>query len=378
METGFTKKINVLYFSQVGWKWIKQRPHFMPEALAKQGCNVTFFALAIGKHKPVSIIENSFQVKEVKGVRGSEKYFVSRMLNRIICRKYLNDDFSETVDIVILTYPFQYDFLNENLKKKTIIYDCMDNIPLFYNGSVKSTMIRMEKTLCDKSEKIIVSSEKLKEVICKRYGINEEKMHVIRNALSKKILEKDYEVRNLQKNSIMQETIKCPNLVYVGTVGEWLDYELINKFAKENPNIYIYLVGPQSKEVKKLQRIFSDNVIFTGSKSHKEAMGYISLADIVILPFKVNELIECVDPVKMYEYIGLGKKVVSAYWKELDFYENITNVRFYKTVQEFDSLVKELFSDTRVLKADIDFVNRNNWDKRAEKLYRVICECREQ
>ena len=48
----------------------------------------------------------------------------------------------------------------------------------------------------------------------------------------------------------------------------------------------------------------SDKVIFHGPIEHSRLIENKELYDVLIMPFIRNELIESVDPVKLYEYIA--------------------------------------------------------------------------
>lgn len=373
MNNSENNSINVLYFSQVGWSWIKQRPHFLPEALSKLNCKVTFFALAIGQHKQISYSDSKFNVIEIKGIRGSAKYLLSRLINKVLCSIEFKKSWVENIDIIVLTYPFQYDFLPPKLKSKTIVYDCMDNIPLFYQGRTMEKMQNKNKILCKKAKHIITSSNSLSKVLKEKYKVEEQKISVIRNALSEEIF------CNKAEGDSHSEKLKLahPNAVYVGTVGEWIDYDILFQFANRNPKIKIYMVGPIAKEVQYLTANVSENIIFEGQKQHAEAMEYVKKADLVLLPFKVNDLIQCVDPVKLYEYIALGKKVISAYWDELDYFKSLNNIYFYNDSNTFESLINEEITKFTNEFDNKQFVERNTWKVRAEALYKIICQYRE-
>lgn len=370
-QKGEENLINVLYFAQVGWSWIKQRPHFLPEALSKLNCKVTFFALAIGQHIPTSCSKDNFKIVEIKGIRGNAKYLLSRLINKALCYGEFNKSWTDNIDVIVLTYPFQYDFLPDKLKDKPIIYDCMDNIPLFYRGKTKKKMQSKEKNLCENARHIIASSICLAETIKDKYQIEDKKISIIRNALSEEILLEKIEQREINKIFHLVH----PNTVYVGTVGEWIDYDLIFQFARDNSDITIYMVGPIAKNVQELMGKAPANIIFKGQRQHAEAMEYIKNADLVLLPFKVNDLIRCVDPVKLYEYIALGKKVISAHWDELDYFKSENNIYFYKDQDSFETLMRKGLTQENLEEDKRKFIETNTWMVRAKHLYKIICQC---
>ena len=57
-------------------------------------------------------------------------------------------------------------------------------------------------------------------------------------------------------------------------------------------------------EVPKHRRIHWKGVI-----EHNKLWENVKEMDALIMPFKVNDIIRDVDPVKLYEYISMGKKL---------------------------------------------------------------------
>ena len=348
--------MNILYFSQVPWSWIKQRPHFLPEALSKLGHDVTFFSIATGKQKS-NFKDGNFKVKEIRGLRGSAKLNISRKVNAIICKKAFKND---NYEIVILTYPFQYNYLTETLKRKPILYDCMDIVPDFYTGNSKSFMETSELNLSNKAIKIITSSNAIAERIQRKYGISSDKFCLIRNAVVNNI-----DKRTSNHNVMLNEN----NAVYVGTIDSWIDFETLYQYCIENKDFYIYMVGPISGAVKKIVLKAPPNIVFTGALGHNIALEYVKKAKIVLIPFIVTDLIKGVDPVKLYEYIALGKSIVSSYWEELKHFNN-EQIVFYDEKASFAEAIQKA-KYIRVKKSDF-FIIKNNWDDRSRRLDAII------
>jgi hypothetical protein len=60
--------------------------------------------------------------------------------------------------------------------------------------------------------------------------------------------------------------------------------------------------------------------------------------DALLLPFRVDELTRAVDPVKLYEYIALGKPILSAHWDGLERFAPF--VTFYRDVAGLARMVR--------------------------------------
>jgi len=356
----------ILYFSHVNWSWIKQRPHFIPYYIAKSGVEVTYLSLNsitsfISNNKikmENEVNERNLHIKEVNVLPLGSRVKIVGKINALLVAKNMVDSF----DTIVLTHPSQIDYITKKQKDKTIIYECMDNHPYFTdNKKIRDILISKEKVLCSLSNKIIVSSYELKKRLIARYGIDSKKINVIFNALD------DDTILSYYTDKI---DLKSPNLVYIGTIGSWFDFKIIEEFAKNNPNYTIYLVGPIEKCIESELPNLQLNVVLIGAVEHKDVFKYIRSGDIMILPFKVNDVIECVDPVKIYEYIALNKPIVSSYWSELDKFGG--KVHFYKDDQSFEHVVNNIDLDVTENIIDIEFVQKENWNSRVNNYVKSI------
>lgn len=349
--------MKVMYFSLVGWNWIKQRPHFIAEGLAENIEKVDYISIfPIFKSKThKKIIKKNFFVREFWVFPFSLKFKTIRILNKFLFN--LKVDLNK-YNAIILTHPIQIEYLREKSKKNCkIIYDCMDNIPEFYDRKIKDRIISFEKELLDIASEIIVSSATLKKILLKRYKIENKKISIINNAMV-----------NIQIDKIKKIKLKQPNLVYIGTIDKWLDIEMLEKFSKNNPKYTIYLIGPNKLMT---QRAFSKNMIFYGKINHEEVFSFIKSSDILLIPFIKNNLIEAVDPVKIYEYIGLNSNVLSTEWDEITKF-GYENLKIYKDYETFEKIVKEFKIKSFNKKINKDFIDKNNWKKRIREYLKVL------
>ena len=93
--------------------------------------------------------------------------------------------------------------------------------------------------------------------------------------------------------------------------------------------------------------------------------------DVCLIPFKDDiDLIKATNPVKFYEYLSAGKKVVATDIPELRPYEG-NLVKLAKNKEEFLKFVNELIEkvDTEYeIKERIEFAKQNDWSDRAKNI----------
>jgi len=351
--------MKILYFSSVNWRWIKQRPHFISQYLSENGIDITYFSMTpLFKQKIFNKrINESLYINDRYVIPYSSKFDVIKKINKLYINLFINKNY----DIVILTHPDQYYYLPNKLKEKCkIIYECMDNIPYFYNGKIKEDIMKKEYDLCKKVHKIIVSSNYLKEKVINKYSVDCNKVDVIKNAVD------DINI----DNNIKGVALKHPNLMYIGTVSNWLDLKILNKFARKNPQYTIYIIGPVEK--KRIINIES-NIILLGAIKHEQVKEYILSGDIMLIPFIVNELIKAVDPVKMYEYLAFNKPVLTSYWQELDSFSNCSLVNYYNNYNMFELGVRKIQEEKHDKFIINDkFIKENNWKERSKEYIKIL------
>jgi glycosyltransferase involved in cell wall biosynthesis len=116
-----------------------------------------------------------------------------------------------------------------------------------------------------------------------------------------------------------------PVIGYVGGLHRYVDYDLLSRMARLRSGWLWVLVGPEQTEVGELARL--QNVRLLGQRDHDSLAGYISGFDVCIVPYVKTTYTNTVVPVKINEYLAMGKPVVS------------TNIR---AVEDFNSQHKVL------------------------------------
>jgi hypothetical protein len=106
-----------------------------------------------------------------------------------------------------------------------------------------------------------------------------------------------------------------PRVIYVGAIDKWFDTDLVYASALAYPEYNFILVGKCHISIAKLLKL--KNIHFLGTIPHEKVCYYLHSCSIGIIPFKQNNFIESIHPLKLYEYLACDLKVVSMKWKEL-------------------------------------------------------------
>ena len=113
-------------------------------------------------------------------------------------------------------------------------------------------------------------------------------------------------------------TIAGKIVLYIGALEEWVDLEAIRFAAATAPELTFVLVGPSKVDLS----LFGgqENIIKVGRRPYSEMPAYIRHADVCILPFRDVEVARNSDPLKVLQYLAMGKPTVSLYYEGVNDY----------------------------------------------------------
>ena len=263
----------------------------------------------------------------------------------------------DKVDILWITN-VKYKPLIELIEYKKLIYRCSDDISGFENCC--STMIELEESIIKKADIVFATARNLVE-----------KKKYLRSDI--KYLPNGVELSNFQKEeyNLPHEFIgdKQKKCIYVGAIEKWFDIELMCKVCSELKDVNFYIVGPIKIELSKLEKL--KNVFLLGKKPYNEIPNYIYYSDVAIIPFKVNELTNSITPIKLFEYMSLGKDVVSTNFKEMK-YLNSPAFLSNNTEDFINNIRLALEYTSERSKKNINFAKESSWDARFDYVKKTI------
>ncbi len=105
------------------------------------------------------------------------------------------------------------------------------------------------------------------------------------------------------------EALPHPRLGFYGTLRDWVDFELLAHVAKARPQWHIALLGQELCDTSAIKGL--PNVHLLGQKPHHELPAYCKGFDVGIIPYRIDERMKFVNPLKLREYLSAGLPVVS-------------------------------------------------------------------
>ena len=114
--------------------------------------------------------------------------------------------------------------------------------------------------------------------------------------------------------------VSRPIIGFVGSLGPWVDYNLLRLMATMTPKWSYVIIGPVNAgiDLKPLKAL--PNVHFTGAVPHAALPSYLASFDCGLIPYLINHFTDYTFPSKMAEYLAAGLPVFSTPLPELQPY----------------------------------------------------------
>lgn len=356
-------KNELIYIMNVDWNWIKQRPHFIAELLNTQFNVHVMYQYRYGRAGLQKRENVMLDLNPIYVIPRGDRYNLLSQINAAIKRNAVKKEIKKaSAKILYLTFPDQVDTI-PNDYHGIVIYDCMDNHPAFIDDERKmKMMIRQEEKLIEKASLVLASSNHLIDILKDRYGDDiDKKVKLVRNGYNGDILD--------QKKTVSEKKNELYTFAYFGTISTWFDFDYILRSLEEYADIQYELFGPLAGvQVPKHERIH-----YHGTVEHEKLLESIKDADCLIMPFIINEIIEAVDPVKLYEYINFNKNILTCRYDEIERFDPF--VYFYTGYDEFINQIKNL-KNRRGVKYSYSeretFLRENSWKCRVDIIIEAL------
>ncbi|MCH3962840.1 MAG: glycosyltransferase [Clostridium sp.] len=241
----------------------------------------------------------------------------------------------------------------DNLYHDYIIFDIIDD----YSYEFESWNVYLKDML--KAANIIFATS---EELYNKFLTECHKIYMIKNGL-------DIENFSPDKKSIPADLPSGKKIVgYVGAVAGWIDWELIKYISGGNYNIVF--IGPKIGSID--LEFNKNNVYFLGEKKYWQLPFYISNFNCCIIPFKVNKMTNSCDPIKLYEYMALGKPVVSTAIHEIIKLGNLCYVsrNFTEFIINLNKAINDIDMETAIARRR--FSINNSWDERVDLVIKKL------
>ncbi len=173
-----------------------------------------------------------------------------------------------------------------------------------------------------------------------------------------------------------------PVVIYTGTIDTRFELDLIEYAVRAEKEFHFLLVGPLADKRLKpgLEALQSeDNFTWLGPKAYEQLPAYLQGSTAGLIPFRLNELTEAVNPIKYYEYLACGLPVVAPLMRELKVMEG--PLHSYGDKVSFSAALRAAMKERQRDKEERaskgqsklqEFAAGQTWLKRFEEVLRII------
>ena len=257
------------------------------------------------------------------------------------------------------------------MSESAMIYDVTDDWTQFPETPAALALIKaQDRELCMKANAVIVCSKELHQLKAPLT----RKIHLIPNGVDAS----HYATALDNQLPIPAEARdwKRPVLGYTGTVHpDRVDVFLVEAIAKRLPDCTLAFVGPQMLPPKDSDRLKAlPNVVLVGPRPYERMPEYMRVFDICITPHLVTPFTESLNPIKLWDYLAVGKPIIST--PVAGFRDYPEFVYLARNAEEFAQAVRESLQENTVLperrRAE---AAKHSWDRRVEAVEDVINQC---
>ena len=174
----------------------------------------------------------------------------------------------------------------------------------------------LEKKILKKADRVITINEKLKDYAI-RMGANPDKTYLVRAGIDLERYDPNIDGSEIRERYGIEKDDSV--LFFMGWLYDFSGLKEVatelSKIKDEKPNIKLLIVG-DGDAFDGLQKIrekhhLDNQIILTGKQPYESIPAFIASSDICLLPAYNNEIMRDIVPIKMYEYMAMGKPVIT-------------------------------------------------------------------
>jgi glycosyltransferase involved in cell wall biosynthesis len=162
-----------------------------------------------------------------------------------------------------------------------------------------------------------------------------------------------------------------PVIGFFGLIERWIDLELVGYLAKERPQWSFVMIGRVAVSEETVPKL--PNLHFLGRRPYEELPDYGRSFDVAIIPYKMTQQVFHANPLKLREYLAMGKPIVSVRTPETEKFGDVVEIADNR--EEFVAKVDEIIRQPDGQEAATRRMARvasSSWDARVAEVLNVV------
>jgi len=238
----------------------------------------------------------------------------------------------------------------------------------------------LEQKTLSQADRVLTINDKLRDYVIAA-GAASDKTQVIRAGIDVEQFKPSASIGNLRKQYGLKETDTV--LFFMG----WLYHfsglkEVAQELAKEaNKSLKLLIVG-EGDAFEDLKQItekhnLQDRIILAGQRPYIEMPSFIAASDICLLPaYPWEKIMQDIVPIKLYEYMAMGKPVISTKLSGVmrEFGED-NGIVYVDEPADVIGKAKSLVKDGKIGKLGArarEFVQKYSWDSITDEFEKIL------
>lgn len=194
-------------------------------------------------------------------------------------------------------------FALQHLAPRHTVYDITDDYALYErDDAARATVRERERLLLVRADHVFIASEELR----RNPAVAAVRPRLAPNGVDYQLFAQGGEAGPVAPSIA---AIRKPVIGYVGLTSHWMDFTLLEMLGKRWPG-QVAMVGPIAAAVEARARAIP-GIVWMGFVPQPELPPYLRGFDVCIMPHLVNELRRRSNPLKICEYLAMGKPFVS-------------------------------------------------------------------
>ncbi|WAH36138.1 glycosyltransferase [Alicyclobacillus dauci] len=213
----------------------------------------------------------------------------------------------ETVVYVTNWTPYQYRLI-ECLNPTYLVFDCVDDVLAFPYDWNRDKVIEAWKRIANRASSVLAVSPTLRDQMETQLN---RSVTLMPNGVDAQLF--------MKPASAVPPALELAGdklrVGFAGTLNHWINFEAMLTLVEDFPEVTLFLLGRQGQMAEQQAQTFKrlldhDRVHYLGGVPYEELPGYLQAQDVLILPRIASSASEASNPLKLFEYLAVGKPTV--------------------------------------------------------------------
>ena len=167
--------------------------------------------------------------------------------------------------------------------------------------------------------------------------------------------------------------VPAPRVGYTGYLTSVrLDVELLLCLARKRPDYHLVLVGPEDDDFRASELHQLPNVHFLGNKAPEQLPAYVQHFDVCINPQLVNDVTQGNYPLKIDEYLAMGRPVVATRTRTMELFADYAYLAATRSEWLAQLAQVLVFPDAGRAARGVAFAQSHTWPASVARLYEAM------